>query len=84
MSPRRPIAGDGLIRAVIEAVAPSVDGGRFPVKRVIGDTVVVEADCFADGHDELMARVLYRHAEEPDWREAPMQKTVYRPPPRAG
>ena len=33
------------------SISPSVDGGRFAVKRVVGDEVVVEADCFADGHD---------------------------------
>ena len=38
-------------RAVIEGVAARVDGGRFAVKRIVGDEVVVEADCFADGHD---------------------------------
>ncbi len=64
---------EGRVRAVIEAVTPSVDGGRFAIKRVIGDTVVVEADCFADSHDELAARVLYRRAEETDWHESPMQ-----------
>jgi starch synthase (maltosyl-transferring) len=73
VSAAREIEGDGRARAVIEAVTPSVDGGRFAVKRVIGDSVVVEADCFADGHDELAARVLYRRAEDADWREAPMQ-----------
>ena len=40
-------------RAVIEGVAPAVDGGRFAVKRVAGDAVEVEADCFTDGHDVL-------------------------------
>ncbi len=71
-APRTP-ARDARVRAVIEAVTPHVDGGRFAIKRVIGDTVVVEADCFADGHAELAARVLYRRAEETGWREAPMQ-----------
>jgi starch synthase (maltosyl-transferring) len=63
---------DGRVRAVIENVAPCVDGGRFAVKRVIGDRVIVEADCFADGHGMLAARVLWRLAAERDWREAPM------------
>jgi len=39
---------DGRARAVVEAVAPQVDGGRFPVKRSVGE-LLVEADCFADG-----------------------------------
>ena len=42
---------DGRIRVVIENITPCLDGGRFPVKRIVGDKVVVEADCFADGHD---------------------------------
>ena len=51
------LAGDGRARAVIEDVAPAVDAGRFAVKRVVGDCVEVEADCYADGHD-LIACVL--------------------------
>jgi len=44
-------------RVVIEAVTPSVDSGRFPAKRLLGDCVVVEADVFADGHDAVAAQV---------------------------
>jgi len=60
-------------RVVIENVRPEVDGGRFAVKRIEGDLVRVEADVFADGHDELAARVLYRHQSETEWRESPMR-----------
>jgi starch synthase (maltosyl-transferring) len=68
-----PNAGaDGRVRAVVEAVTPCVDGGRFAAKRVVGDEVVVEADCFADGHDVLAARLLWRREGEPEWREEPM------------
>ena len=49
---------EGRARAVIDAVLPCVDGGRFPVKRVAGEPVGVEAHCFTDGHDKL--RVLLR------------------------
>ena len=42
---------EGRTRVVIEDVRPSVDGGRFAVKRVVGESVVVECDAFADGHD---------------------------------
>jgi starch synthase (maltosyl-transferring) len=48
-----PLPADGRYRVVIEAVSPVVDCGRFPIKRVIGDTVIVEADVFADGHDAV-------------------------------
>ncbi len=66
-------AADGRVRVVIESVGPAVDGGRFAAKRVLGDRVLVEADCFTDGHDAVAARVLWRREEEPDWREAPME-----------
>jgi len=49
---------DGRQRVVIEAVAPTVDAGRFPVKRELGDRLVVEADVFADGHDSLSGEVV--------------------------
>src|SRR5438552_18908057 len=64
---------DGRHRVVIETVAPEVDGGRFPAKRVVGEDVVVEADVLCDGHDALSAVVRYRHAGERTWHEAPMR-----------
>ena len=44
-------------RAIIENVTPQVDCGRFAAKRSVGDTVVVEADAFTDGHDVLRCRL---------------------------
>lgn len=64
---------DGRERAVIEDVRPSVDCGRFAVKRIAGDMVRVEANVFADGHDEIWCRVLYRHQDEVSWSAAPMR-----------
>ena len=65
---------------VIEAVVPEVDAGRFPAKRAVGETVTVEADIFADGHDVLAAVLRYRHlpmaGEEPAWTEVPMGPLV--------
>jgi starch synthase (maltosyl-transferring) len=66
----------GRHRAVIEAIDPQVDGGRFPAKRCIGDTVRVEADVFTDGHDLLSAVVLWRRPSDTDWKEAPMAPLV--------
>jgi starch synthase (maltosyl-transferring) len=60
-------------RVVIENVRPQVDEGRFPAKRVVGDRVVVEADIYADGHEELACNVLYRRESDVQWREAPMR-----------
>jgi starch synthase (maltosyl-transferring) len=45
-------------RVIIENVAPEVDGGRFPIVRKLGDTLVIEADMFADGHDILAAELI--------------------------
>lgn len=60
-------------RVIIEGVRPEIDGGRFPIKRTVGEKVVVEADIFADGHDVLSAVLLYRHEKETRWAEAPME-----------
>ena len=62
----------GQHRVVIEAVSPQIDGGRYAVKRVIGEALVVEADIFADGHDLLAARLSYREINDTTWREVPM------------
>jgi starch synthase (maltosyl-transferring) len=50
-------------RIVISAVSPSVDDGRYPAKRCVGDPLVVEADIFADGHEALAARLLLNGPE---------------------
>jgi starch synthase (maltosyl-transferring) len=63
-------------RIVIEGVTPEIDGGRFPVKRIIGDKLVAEADIFADGHDVLSAALRYRRESDPDWTEVPMESLV--------
>ena len=55
-------SADGRYRAVIDAVLPCVDGGRFAVKRVAGDKVQVTAHCFTDGHDALRVMLAW-------WRE---------------
>jgi len=70
--PAPPDLQDGRKRVVIEAVAPEIDGGRFPSKRVTGETVTVEADILADGHDTLAAVLRYRHQSAGDWIEVPM------------
>ena len=47
----------GRRRVVIQDVRPQVSCGRFAVKRVVGDTIRVEADAFADGHEAVRMRV---------------------------
>ncbi|OGA38353.1 MAG: alpha-1,4-glucan--maltose-1-phosphate maltosyltransferase [Betaproteobacteria bacterium RIFCSPLOWO2_12_FULL_62_13] len=65
-------AQDGRARAAIDGVFPSVDGGRFAIKRIAGDRITVEADCFADGHDALRVVLRWRGEDETAWREVDM------------
>ncbi len=64
---------EGRSRVVIEAVHPEIDGGEYAIQRVVGETVVVQADIFADGHDVVAAQLLFRGPGERTWRVAPMQ-----------
>lgn len=59
-------------RIVIDRLTPCVDGGRFPVKAVVGQPVVVEADIFMDGHEVLAADLLWR-AGDGGWQRLPMR-----------
>ncbi len=63
-------------RIAIEALAPCIDGGRFPVKVVQGRLFTVEADIFCDGHDTIDAALQTRRVGEKSWREAPMRALV--------
>ena len=63
----------GRDRVAIEDVTPQLDAGRHPVRRILGDRFTVTAAVFADGHDQLAARVLYRTAEENHWQFVSMQ-----------
>jgi len=65
----------GKARVIIENVQPLVDGGLFPAKRTIGETVQVSASIYADGHDHLRACVLYRKSGEDHWNTVELQPT---------
>jgi len=64
------------VRVVIEGLKPEIDGGRFPIKRVVGEKVIVEADIFADGYDAISATLLYRRENDQRWVEIPMESLV--------
>ena len=64
---------DGTKRVVIEGLEPEIDGGRFAIKRVVGERVVVRADVFVDGHDGVDTSLLYRKSGEKTWQEVPMR-----------
>jgi starch synthase (maltosyl-transferring) len=56
-------------RAVVLAVRPEVDSGRYPAKRALGELVEVEADIVGDGHDVLRAALLHRAPGNTEWHE---------------
>ena len=57
-------------RVHVQYLEPTVDAGRYPAKRVVGDEVAVSADVFRDGHDKLRAVVRYRAPGDTGWRES--------------
>jgi starch synthase (maltosyl-transferring) len=65
----------GRNRVVIEEITPQVEGGRYPACRILGDEVTITAAVFADGHDHVAARLIYRHNSEKRWRNVPMTAT---------
>lgn len=66
----------GRERVIIEGVKPEIDGGHLPIKRTIGEEVVVEADILAEGHDVLSGVLLYRHEADEHWSEIPLEFLV--------
>jgi starch synthase (maltosyl-transferring) len=69
------LAANGRRRAVVEAVLPEIDGGRFRIKRTVGEQVRVTAHVHADGHDVLAVRLQHRVAgdDKRPWTEVPME-----------
>jgi starch synthase (maltosyl-transferring) len=57
---------------VIEHVAPAIDGGRYPLKRILGEACPVEVDILRDGHDVLAGRILFRGPGDADWSHEPL------------
>jgi starch synthase (maltosyl-transferring) len=67
-----PKRAEPLERIRINYPAPVVDGGRYPPKRCIGDTVTITADIFRDGPDILRAVIRYKAPKARRWLELPM------------
>ncbi len=62
--------------AIIRRITPSLDNARYAIKRAPGEEVVVEADIFKEGHDEVTAMLKWRPAGTPAWRETPMAPII--------
>lgn len=62
-------------RLVIENVHPEIDGGRFPIKRRIGEKVLIQGNIFTDGDQLVTAECVYRYEGEKYWRHTSMENT---------
>lgn len=65
--------GNGRCRVAIERVTPELDGGLFPIKRIQGESLTIQADLLTDGQDKISGRLLYRREEVAVWQELPMK-----------
>ena len=57
---------------IIENISPLDSGGRYPLKRIVGESLHVEADIYKDGHDLVSARLKWRRVGLPTWHHARM------------
>jgi starch synthase (maltosyl-transferring) len=79
LAAQKPVLADKPTKATIdgrfhiEDVYPSVDAGRFPVKRIRGEPIDVWADVLRDGHDVLAAQLIWRRERERSWQRVPMR-----------
>jgi starch synthase (maltosyl-transferring) len=64
----------GQVRVYVDNVDPEIDGGKYSIRRIVGEKVEVEADVFADGHDLVRAQLLFRHESEKKFQVAPMKE----------
>jgi len=63
----------GDVRTVwIANVWPELAGGRYPVKREVGDLFEVGADILREGHEALTAVLKYRTVKDTHWHEVRM------------
>ncbi len=66
-------------RIIIQYPEPTIDGGRYAVKRCVGDTLNVSVDIFRDGHDLLRAVVRHRRRGRGRggnaWAESPLRRS---------
>jgi len=58
---------------LIQSVRPVVDGGRYPVKRLVGQQCDVEATIFRDGHSTIRAVLQWRRRNQKSYTEVPME-----------
>ncbi len=62
--------------AIIRRITPSLDNARYAIKRAIGEEIIVEADVFKEGHDEVTALLKWRPVGAAAWSETPMKPLI--------
>jgi starch synthase (maltosyl-transferring) len=60
-------------RVVIDFVSPQVNNGDYFIKRVVNEVVAINAHVLADGHDIIVASILYKHEKARKWDEIRMR-----------
>ena len=58
---------------IVQNVSPSIDGGRYPIKRRVGQSVTVTCEAYRHGHDKIDVVLKYRPKGKRTWQEVPMQ-----------
>ncbi len=64
---------DSWSRIMITYVEPAVDGGEWPIKRVLHEPVSVETGLIVDGHDKIAAELVYRHTDHSTPHTIPLE-----------
>lgn len=59
-------------RILIDEVRPTIDGGRYPLHRIQGEILRVEADVFRDGHDRIVVWLSWRNPGQTAWQRTSM------------
>lgn len=72
MKQSRIVSSSGLL---IEEASPAVDDGRYPLKRIVGERLAVEATVFRDGHDLIRVSLKWRKEGVDRFLETPMTLT---------
>jgi starch synthase (maltosyl-transferring) len=60
-------------RVIIANVLPQTKNRSIPAKGTVNEDILISADIFADGNDELSANVLIKHNTERRWIEYMME-----------
>ncbi len=60
------------IHVIVENLQPMVEGGRFPIKAIPGESIAVTADIYRGGHEKCVATLLYRRVGQNTWQRTPM------------